>query len=58
MQRYKPDYKLVQRRRFKAISFGIGERPNMHNTNKYPGPGTYNVSGNFDRGYKGKKIIN
>ena len=58
MQRYSPNYKLAERRRFNAISFGIGERPNMHSVNKYPGPGAYNVPGNFDRGFKGKLPLN
>ena len=58
MQRYSPNYKLAERRRFNAISFGIGERPNMHSVNKYPDPGAYNVPGNFDRGFKGKLPLN
>ena len=58
MQRYKPKYNLVERRRFNAITFGIGDRPNMHTVNKFPGPGAYKVPGNFDRGYKGKLPLN
>ena len=58
MQRYKPKYTLVQMNRFSAISFGIGDRPKMYNSNKYPGPGSYNIPGNFDRGYKGKLPLN
>ena len=58
MQRYKPKYTLVEMRRFNAITFGIGDRPNMHTVNKFPGPGAYKVPGNFDRGYKGKLPLN
>lgn len=58
MQRYKPKYNLVERNRFNAITFGIGDRPNMHTVNKFPGPGAYKVPGNFDRGYKGKLPLN
>jgi hypothetical protein len=58
MQRYRPNYNLVERRRFNAITFGIGERPNMNTENKFPGPGAYKVPGNFDRGYRGKLPLN
>ena len=58
MQRYTPNYKWVEQRRFHGISFGIGDRPKMYATNNYPGPGTYKVPGNFDRGYKGKLPLN
>ena len=58
MQRYRPNYKLVERRRFNAITFGIGDRPNMHTVNNFPGPGAYRVPGNFDRGYRGKLPLN
>lgn len=58
MQQYKPNYNLVERRRFNAITFGIGNRPNMNTANKFPGPGTYSVPGNFDRGYRGKLPLN
>jgi len=58
MQRYNPNYNLVQMNRFKAITFGIGDRPNLHVVNKFPGPGAYRVPGNFDRGYKGKLPLN
>ncbi len=58
MQRYSPNYKLVERSRFKAITFGIGDRPNMHTVNKFPGPGAYKVPGNFDRGFRGKLPLN
>lgn len=58
MQRYKPDYKWVERRRFNGISFGIGDRPKMYALNNFPGPGTYRVPGNFDRGYRGKLPLN
>ena len=58
MQRYRPKFNLVERNRFRAITFGIGDRPNMHSVNKFPGPGAYKVPGNFDRGYKGKLPLN
>ena len=58
MQRYKPDYKWVERRRFNGITFGIGDRPKMYALNNFPGPGTYRVPGNFDRGYRGKLPLN
>jgi hypothetical protein len=58
MQRYSPNHKLVERSRFNAITFGIGDRPIMHTANKFPGPGAYKVPGNFDRGYRGKLPLN
>ncbi len=58
MQRYRPNFNLVERRRFNAITFGIGDRPNMHTVNNFPGPGAYRVPGNFDRGYRGKLPLN
>ena len=58
MQRYRPKFNFVERNRFAAITFGIGDRPNMHTVNKFPGPGAYKVPGNFDRGYKGKLPLN
>ena len=58
MQRYTPNHKLVERRRFNAITFGIGDRPNMHTVNKFTGPGAYKVPCNFDRGYRGKLPLN
>ena len=58
MQKYKPKYTLVQMNRYKDIGFGFGNRPYLHAINRYPGPGTYNIPGNFDRGYKGKLPLN
>ena len=58
MQRYKPDYKWVEKRRFNGITFGIGDRPRMYALNNFPGPGSYRVPGNFDRGYRGKLPLN
>ena len=58
MWRYKPNYNFVERRRFNAITFGIGDRPVFYSQNKYPGPGSYKVPGNFDRGYRGKLPLN
>ena len=58
MQKYKPNFSLVEMSRFNTITFGIGDRPKMYSTNKFPGPGTYKVPGNFDRGYRGKLPLN
>ena len=58
MQKYKPMFNLVERNRFNGITFGIGDRPNMHVVNRFPGPGAYMVPGNFDRGYRGKLPLN
>ena len=58
MQRYTPKYNLVQMNRFSSIGFGFGSRPKLYNGNKFPGPGSYSVPGNFDRGYKGKLPLN
>ena len=58
MWKYKPNFNLVERKRFNAITFGIGERPVFYPMNKYPGPGSYRVPGNFDRGYRGKLPLN
>lgn len=57
-QLYLPNFKLVQKNRFSAITFGIGNRPKLYYDNKYPGPGAYNVPGCFDRGLKGKLPLN
>lgn len=57
-QFHKPKYKLVERNRFSAITFGIGDRPKLYPDNKFPGPGSYNVPGCFDRGLKGKLPLN
>ena len=34
------------------------DRAGLYKNNRYPGPGSYNVPGNFDRGYKGKMTLN
>lgn len=57
MQKYSPKHTLVERRRFNGVGFGIGER-NAWKSNGYPGPGTYNVPSIFDRGLKGKLVLN
>ena len=49
---------FVQKERFKDIAFGFGERPPLYVKNNTPGPGSYNVPGNFDRGLKGKLPLN
>ena len=60
MQRYSPKMDLVQGRRFHNISFGIGGRSPSDNRSvrNYPGPGSYNIPGCFDRGYRGKPPLN
>lgn len=58
MQKYSPKFNLVEMSRFDKITFGIGDRPKMYNCNNCPGPGTYMVPGNFDRGYRGKLVLN
>ncbi len=57
-QLYLPNFKLVEQNRFSGITFGIGDRPKLYCDNKFPGPGTYNVPGCFDRGLKGKLPLN
>ena len=58
MQKYRPNFTLVERNRFHAITFGIGDRPKMHSLNNFPGPGSYNIPGNFDKGLKKKLALN
>ena len=60
MQRYHPSFKLVQPSRYSNIIFGYGSRSPNENVNikSYPGPGAYNVPGCFDRGLKGKLVLN
>lgn len=57
MQKYHPIHTLVERRRFNGVGFGIGER-NAWKSNGYPGPGSYNVPSIFERGLKGKLVLN
>ena len=60
MQRYHPDTTLEENLRFRNITFGIGGRtPNENRSVKgNPGPGYYKVPGCFDRGLKGKLVLN
>lgn len=58
MQRYRPLYDLVERRRFDGVGFGYGNKMNNFINNGYPGPGTYKVPSIFDRGLKGKLVLN
>ena len=51
-------FNLVQRNRFRGISFGFGDRQPLYPRNGFPGPGSYNIPGNFDRGLKGKLPLN
>ena len=58
MQKYYPKMDLVQRNRFRGISFGFGDRQPLYPRNGFPGPGSYNIPGNFDRGLKAKLPLN
>ena len=57
MQKYSPRYNLVEIHRFKGAGIGIGERISF-NKNRNPGPADYIIPGNFDRGLKGKLVLN
>ena len=57
MQRYSPRYNLVEINRFQGAGIGIGERTSFSN-NRNPGPAEYYIPGNFDRGLKGKLVLN
>ena len=57
MQKYHPIYNLVEVNRYKGAGIGIGERISF-SKNRNPGPGEYNIPGNFDRGLKGKLALN
>lgn len=60
MQKYHPSLKLVFPCRYHNISFGLGTRvPNENISIKdNPGPGAYNIPGCFDKGLKGKPVLN
>lgn len=60
MQKYHPSLKLVLPCRYHNISFGLGTRtPNENISIKgNPGPGAYNIPGCFDKGLKGKPVLN
>ena len=57
MQRYHPQYHLVQSTRYMGAGIGIGERLSF-SKNRNPGPADYHIPGNFDRGLKGKLALN
>ena len=60
MQRYTPSMKLIESGRFKKISFGYGNKVSIGNKSVefYPGPGTYDIPGTFERGIKKKPALN
>ena len=60
MQKYNPSTKLEQNLRYTSITFGVGGRtPNENlSVKSNPGPGYYKVPGCFDRGYRGKLVLN
>jgi hypothetical protein len=57
MQRYTPKYNLVQINRYKGAWIGIGARISFSKNNN-PGPADYKIPGIFDRGLKGKLVLN
>ena len=57
MQRYTPKYNLVQINRYKGAGIGIGARISFSKNNN-PGPADYKIPGIFDRGLKGKLVLN
>ena len=57
MQRYSPKYNLVEINRYKGASIGYGERM-AFTKNSNPGPAQYKIPGIFDRGLKGKLVLN
>jgi hypothetical protein len=60
MQKYYPKYSLTENNRFGKIRFGTGKRTPNENRSimDNPGPGAYDVPGCFDRGYRGKLVLN
>jgi len=56
-QKYFPNIDYIKINRFKNINFGKSKRFIYQYTSN-PGPGSYNVPGNFDRGLKGKLVLN
>ena len=56
-QKYFPNIDYIKINRFKNINFGNSKRFIYHYISN-PGPGSYNVPGNFDRGLKGKLVLN
>ena len=57
MQKYHPQYHLVENTRYSGAGIGIGERLSF-SKNRNPGPADYHIPGNFDRGLKGKLALN
>lgn len=57
MQKYSPKYNLVEINRFKGAGIGIGERISFSRS-RNPGPADYKIPGIFDKGLKGKLVLN
>ena len=61
-QKYSPNYKCSEYRRYKDIQIGIGmgeKNPYATgSTNKTPGPGQYNLPSIFDKSRKNKSALN
>ena len=57
MQKYHPQYHLVENTRYSGAGIGIGERLSF-SKNRNPGPADYYIPGNFDRGLRGKLALN
>ena len=57
MQKYCPKYNLVEINRFKGAGIGIGERISFSRS-RNPGPADYKIPGIFDKGLKGKLVLN
>ena len=57
MQKYSHKYNLVEINRFKGAGIGIGERISFSRS-RNPGPADYKIPGIFDKGLKGKLVLN
>ena len=53
-QKYKINYKSVEKNRYQGVGFGIGEKNNSLKKNKGPDVGSYNIPSQFNQ--KGKKL--
>ncbi len=53
-QKYKINYKSVEKNRYQGVGFGIGEKNNSPKKNKGPDVGSYNIPSQFNQ--KGKKL--
>jgi len=53
-QKYKINYKSVEKNRYQGVGFGIGDKNSPIKKNKGPSVGTYNIPSQFNK--KGKKL--